>query len=722
MVRGGADMNEGQRSMPGAGRVAALFCMVILLACLLLPSRADAAQQDRHKKILILYHEVGWAAPSNLMMFTGMRTFFDEHEGKDISLYSENLDLSLLCVGGCMASFEELGRRAARLVLRVLDGEKPGTISPEIWGSSTAEFDWQAMKRWGIPETALPPGSTIRYRDPSLWEHYKWLIMGSALFVLAETMLIVFLLLGIMMRKRIERELRESEVRYRTVADFTYDWEYWIDPEGVFRYNSPSCEQVTGFSPEEFIHDPGLRKRIVIPGDRDLWEKHVHEEPRMLELRSMRFRIRRKDGQIRWIDHTCVPVRGASGAFLGYRASNRDITERVLAEEDLIKSRSDLEDEITLRKTAQEALAASEADLKRAHEVAVIGSWKIDISSSSLSWSDGMYDIFGLPRGTDLNYEDFLESVHPDDRELVNRSWSAALKGVLYDIEHRILVNGTVKWVREKAEVDFSPDGSPLTGTGIVQDITRRKLVENEQHKLLQSLAHVSRISTVGELTTTLAHEINQPLAAILANAQAARHMIDEDEPDLVELREALDDIINDDKRAREVVQRIRGLMKKDDMPFEKADVAGVVQEALKLVEKEALIRNISIRAEHEPEVPQVIADRIQIQQVLINLLINAMESMKDDGSLRSITVRSFVNDTGDALVSVEDTGRGISQEEALQLFEPFYTTKQGGLGLGLSISRSIIEAHGGKLLAFPNPFGGSVFFFSLPAVKGRVS
>jgi len=167
------------------------------------------------------------------------------------------------------------------------------------------------------------------------------------------------------------------------------------------------------------------------------------------------------------------------------------------------------------------------------------------------------------------------------------------------------------------------------------------------------------------------------------------------------------------------VVQRVRGIMKKDGGAFERMEVAGLIQETVRLVEKEAFIRNVGIRMESDPSLPQVVVDRIQIQQVLINLLFNAMEAMADGGPDRGITVRSAMNDKGRVVVAVEDTGKGIAPEEAAQLFEPFYTTKQGGLGLGLSISRSIVEAHGGKLLVRPNPRGGAVFSFTLQAAQG---
>lgn len=385
--------------------------------------------------------------------------------------------------------------------------------------------------------------------------------------------------------------------------------------------------------------------------------------------------------------------------------------------EELVKERTaELEDEIARRKKAQDALTINEALLRRAQEVAIIGSWYLDIRANDLSWSDGVYDIFGLPRGTQMNYEKFLDIVHQDDLEYVNRSWKAALAGGAYDIEHRIIVNGAVKWVREKAEVDFSKDGTPLRGIGIVQDITRRKTAEEEQHKLHQSLAHVSRLATVGELTTALAHEINQPLAAILANAQAARHIADEDNPDMKELKEALDDIINDDKRAREVIRRIRSLLKKDSSLPEMTDINLVIQEAVKLIERESVLKGVPIRLNLERSVPQVEADPIQIGQVMVNLLVNAIEAMGEDpGSTRSITVHSRKTDEGEVVVSVHDTGKGIDEKSSRRLFEPFFTTKAHGLGLGLSISRSIIEAHGGRLNAVPNQGRGSTFSFRLP-------
>jgi len=576
-------------------------------------------------------------------------------------------------------------------------------------------------------------GAAATVRTPahaalSAWEDHSMEVMFIALLFLIAGGVIAYLMMNIRMRRRVERKLRNSELNYRTVADFTYDWEYWVGSDGTLRYTSPSCERVTGYRREEFLADPGLRERIVVPEDREIWDAHRREKPEGYDLRFIEFRIRRKDGEVRWIEHTCVPVRDDAGGFMGYRASNRDITDRKAAQdhldmyrehlERLVRERTaELEDEITRRKSAQDALAVSEANLRRAQDVAVIGGWNLDLKSGELTWTDGVYRIFGLPPGTRLDYESFLASVHPDDLEYVNKSWSDALKGAPYDIEHRIVVNGAVKWVREKAEVEFDDNGVPLKGSGIVQDITRRKQAQEQQYILRQQLAQVSRVATAGELTAALAHEINQPLAAILANAQAALHILDGKAPDLAELHEILDDIINDNKRAREVISRVRSLLRKEPSKPEEVDINSVIHDAIRLMKQGSDFTGVSVRTELADGLEPVMADRIQVGQVVINLFANAFEAVSElSEPPRNIVVTTRMDVEGEVIVSVEDTGKGIDEGSLRRIFEPFYTTKETGLGLGLSISRSIIEAHGGRLSAFRNPDRGSTFSFSLPA------
>ena len=428
-----------------------------------------------------------------------------------------------------------------------------------------------------------------------------------------------------------------------------------------------------------------------------------------------------------WEEHRgwIIGIAAFGGFVLGLIVAfflRKDGRETGLCHEDLerlVRERTALlEAEVEKGRISQEALARSEADLKMVQEVAVVGGWSLDLRTNKLTWTDGVYEVFGLPRGTPLDYEKFLSLVYPDDVEYVNRSWNDALKGARYDIEHRILVDGAVKWVREKARVEFSDSGTPLRGLGIVQDITGRKQAEQEQYILRRQLTHVSRLTTAGELTAALAHEISQPLAAILANAQAARHILDDEKPDMDELHAILDDIISDDTRAREVIKRIRSLLRKESAKSGRMDINRVIEDALKLVERESRFRRITVRSALAQGLPPVTADPIQIGQVVVNLVLNAMDAIGEDSEPpRDVTVESRMNGETEIVVSVRDTGKGIGEEALRSVFDPFYTTKEDGLGLGLAISRSIIESHGGRLSAADNPGRGATFSFSLPVM-----
>ncbi|MDI9526943.1 MAG: ATP-binding protein [Pseudomonadota bacterium] len=428
-----------------------------------------------------------------------------------------------------------------------------------------------------------------------------------------------------------------------------------------------------------------------------------------------------------WEEHRgwIIGIAAFGGFVLGLIVAfflRKDGRETGLCHEDLerlVRERTALlEAEVEKGRISQEALARSEADLKMVQEVAVVGGWSLDLRTNKLTWTDGVYEVFGLPRGTPLDYEKFLSLVYPDDVEYVNRSWNDALKGARYDIEHRILVDGAVKWVREKARVEFSDSGTPLRGLGIVQDITGRKQAEQEQYILRRQLTHVSRLTTAGELTPALAHEISQPLAAILANAQAARHILNDEKPDMDELHAILDDIISDDTRAREVIKRIRSLLRKESAKSGRMDINRVIEDALKLVERESRFRRITVRSALAQGLPPVTADPIQIGQVVVNLVLNAMDAIGEDSEPpRDVTVESRMNGETEIVVSVRDTGKGIGEEALRSVFDPFYTTKEDGLGLGLAISRSIIESHGGRLSAADNPGRGATFSFSLPVM-----
>ncbi|MHC4444254.1 MAG: PAS domain S-box protein [Planctomycetota bacterium] len=411
--------------------------------------------------------------------------------------------------------------------------------------------------------------------------------------------------------------------------------------------------------------------------------------------------------------------------------------------------------DITDRKRAEEALHQSREDLNHAQAVAHTGSWRLDVQRNELLWSDENHRIFGIPKGTPMTYETFLATVHLDDREFVDRSWQAGLRGEHYDIEHRIVVNDEVKWVRERAVLEFDKQGKLLGGFGTTQDVTERKraaealqqahdeleirvrertaelskineMLRNEIAERKRAveqaarhqaeLAHVSRLSTMGEMTSAIAHEINQPLCAILSYAQGCMRLMKSGGKDSDGITEALKQVVAQSKRAGKIVNHLRDYGRKREPHKSTIDINHIVQESVNFVANEIRAKDISIRLKLADWVPLVMGDTIEIEQVIINLVRNGIEAMDEiknkDGELIIETAPA-----GDDAVeiAVSDKGRGFPLGSEDKIFEPFYSTKQEGLGIGLSISRSIIEAHGGRLWATSNTDGGATFRFTLP-------
>jgi C4-dicarboxylate-specific signal transduction histidine kinase len=256
---------------------------------------------------------------------------------------------------------------------------------------------------------------------------------------------------------------------------------------------------------------------------------------------------------------------------------------------------------------------------------------------------------------------------------------------------------------------------------GATIDITARKQAELEVQQQRGELAHLSRVTMLGELSGSLAHELNQPLTAILSNAQAAQRFLAHDNADLNEVRDILKDIVDEDKRAGEVIRRLRGLLKKDEVHHQPFDINEVVQEVLKLVRSDLVNQGVAVQADLAPALPEVNADRVQLQQVLLNLVMNACDAMAGGpAGDHKLIIRTELAAGEGIRVSVADCGVGLAPDNLEKAFEPFFTTKVQGMGLGLSVCRTIITAHGGKLWAVNNPGRGATFHFTLPV--GAVS
>ena len=275
--------------------------------------------------------------------------------------------------------------------------------------------------------------------------------------------------------------------------------------------------------------------------------------------------------------------------------------------------------------------------------------------------------------------------------------------------------DGSVKHIHVVAHA-VTDHGGKLEFIGALMDVTASKQAEDELHKTQTELAHIARVTTLGELTASLAHEVNQPLAAVVTSAQACLRWLDRAASHLDEARRSAESIIKHGNRAAEVIRHVRALTKKSDTEKAPLDINDVVNEVIALMQRELLSHRVSLRTEFAPALPAVLADRVQLQQVIINLVMNGIEAMQPITSRpRQLVIRSGQDEAREVLIAVEDCGVGISAENANRLFIPFFTTKSSGMGMGLSICRSIIEAHRGRMSAANNAGQGATFQFTLP-------
>ncbi len=366
-------------------------------------------------------------------------------------------------------------------------------------------------------------------------------------------------------------------------------------------------------------------------------------------------------------------------------------------------------------------LRESEERMSLAATAADLGLWEWDIVRDEIWATDKVRTRLGLAKSEHIDFNCFLQSLHPDDREHVAHGLAKAMNGDGdYESEYRVMLpDGEVRWVVAAGRVEFDAGHKPVRMRGISRDITRRKQMEQQLQQQRNELAHVARVSEVGQLAVSLAHELNQPLGAIMRNAEAAEMFLQHPSPDLDEVRAILEDIRKDDQRAGGVIDRMRALMKKGTVEYRLFDLNVLAGETVTLVRPDAEMRRVRMVLETDPALSPVHGDQVQLQQVLLNLLLNAMDALNDNPPAnRVVTVRT--RSAGAAVeVTVSDTGPGIPADRLQRVFEPFFSSKSNGLGMGLAISRTIVEAHGGRLWAENRAAAGATFTFTLPVVKG---
>ena len=464
-------------------------------------------------------------------------------------------------VGGPLVSFEEHGKEAVALALRIMGGQSPASIPFGGEQAYVSAYDWQQLKRWKMNLSALPKGSIVINKEFTLWE-FRYYIIGFLAFCILETALIVFLVVQRRRKKVAEEDLRQKKEELDQFFNVSLDLLGIATTDACFVRVNPSAERILGYTREELMSRPFLD--FVHPDDLDRTREKVSALTLQEKVFSFENRYRCKDGTYRW-----------------------------------------------------------------------------------LQWN------------------------------------SASAGNLIY---------------------------------AAARDVTEQKLIESETRKLREELAHVTQASMMGGLTSVLAHEINQPLTAILSNAQAARRFLSQDNPDMKEIAEILGDIIRDDNRAAEVIRKIRSMLKKEKIIDESLSLNDVIEEILNVIRNDTALTAVSIEKEFDPSLPAIWGDRVQLQQVILNLVMNAAEAMSDAGpDHKRLIIRTSRYDDRFAEVSVMDFGNGIEENNAYRLFDSFYTTKAGGMGMGLAISKEIIKIHRGEIRAVNNPDRGATFSFTVP-------
>jgi signal transduction histidine kinase len=370
------------------------------------------------------------------------------------------------------------------------------------------------------------------------------------------------------------------------------------------------------------------------------------------------------------------------------------------------------------RKKAEEALRRSEVYLAEAQRVSRTGSFGWDVSSGEIYWSEETYRIFECEPTIKPTVQLVVDRTHPDDRmhlrQIMDR---ASIERSEFTAEHRLMMgDGSVKYVRAVAHPSTREARERLVFVGAIMDITERKRTEEERERLRQleaDLARMNRVSMMGELAASLAHEIKQPIATAVMNAAVCRRLLHREAPDVTTAYEVASLMAADVKRAADIIDRVSSLYRRGTAEWELVDLNEIIRELTVLLGDRANRSSISIRIELAPGLPRTTADRIQLQQVLMNLMLNGIEAMQNTGG--ELTVASKRSEDGQLLISVSDSGIGLSVDEAERVFEAFFTTKPQGTGMGLSISRRIIASHGGCMWASPNTGRGATFQFTLP-------
>jgi len=523
------------------------------------------------------------------------------------------------------------------------------------------------------------------------------ILLGSALFQKDGTRGVSFVV-DLTARKQAEAELRESEERFRTLVQFSFDV-YWETDAQHRVVRQEFAEGLVDAPPRGSELGTARWDDPYLEPDEEGWRKHRETVEAHLPFRDFELARPTPSGGKRYVSVSGLPMFDATGCFVGHRGVGRHITERKLAEE---------------------AARRTEKELRQVVETIPAMVWTAAPDGRAEFINRRWQEFTGLTlEKTSLWRWEAEAAFHPEEFKGYLERWSASLAtGRPFEMETRMrrAADGAYRWVLESAVPLFDEQGSILKWYGFVLDIEDRKRAEEGLQKALADLAHANRVATMGQLTAAIAHEVNQPIATARNNASAALRFLNRQQPDLDEIREALDCVVNDTDRASDIISRVRDHIKKAPPVRESFDVNGVIYEILALSRYEAIRNGVLVRSSLAKGLPSVRGDRVQVQQVVLNLVVNAVEAMiSDREGPRDLLICTEPNQEGGVLIAVCDVGPGVDADSAERIFDSFYTTKSRGMGMGLSICRSIIAAHGGRLWVDSNTPRGAVFRFTLP-------
>ena len=495
----------------------------------------------------------------------------------------------------------------------------------------------------------------------------------------------------------LEEALRESETRFLSMADTTpvMLWVSGPDKECTFfnkewlDFTGRSLEQELGNGWAASVHKDDLDHCL---------EVYVSSFDSR-QMFTMEYRLRRNDGEYRWVLDHGVPRFAPNNAFLGYIGSCTDFTEL---------------------KRAEEALRESQKRYRIATRAGRVGIWDLNLETREIYIDPRLKTVLGFSHDEIRNhFDDWSQRVHPEDIDSAMALMQAHIRGETssYEFEHRMLhKDGSTRWFLARGRLPRHEAGTARHLLGTYTDITERKEAEFEVERQRNELAHLSRVTMLGTLSGSIAHELNQPLTAILSNAQAALRLLAREGANLNEVRDTLNDIVEDNRRASDVIQRLRLLLKKGDSRHQPLALNDLVKDTLKLVHSDLVRNRVKAHTRLALELPAISGDPVQLQQVLLNLIMNACSAMvRSPAADRKLVVRTALFKGQSVRVSIKDQGSGIPTGNLQHIFDPFFSTHEQGMGLGLTISRAIIAAHGGKLWAENNGDGGASLHFVLP-------